>query len=367
METSVTPEAGGDEGETLAVGRLARAKTRQLLRVLVPDGRTSLILLVLIFFVWLATGIYKVQPDEAGIVQRFGKFTYATGVGLHYHLPFPIETVLLPKVTKINQLQIGGRSLGDIGSRSSNQMLTGDENIVEADCTIFWRIKDARQYLFNVNDPDSTLRVAAESSVREVIARNLIQSALSDKRQQIAEDIRTTLQSHLDEYQVGITVTQVQLQRVEPPPAVIDAFNDVQRARSDQERARNEAEAYRNDILPRARGEAEKILREAEAYKAQVIDNAQGEASSFVALYKAYKIAPEVTGWRLYLDAVDQMLRKASRVIVDSSGKGISSVLPVMSVDGRAVAGAAAVKSGLTGQPLPGSQPTGVQATGVQP
>jgi membrane protease subunit HflK len=297
------------------------------------DGRTLALLATIFVALWLATGIYKVQPDENGVIQRFGKFTDITGVGLHYHLPYPIETVLLPKVTKVNQLAVG-RGLGDVGgSRSSNQMLTGDENIVEADATVFWRIKDSTQYLFKVNDPDATLRVAAESAVREVIGRNPIQSALSDKRQQIGEDIRTVLQSHLDDYQVGILITQVQLQRVEPPPAVIDAFNDVQRARSDQERARNEAEAYRNDILPRARGQAQKIIQESEAYKAQVVDLAQGEAASFLAIYKAYKLSPEVTGWRLYLEAVDEMLHRASRVIVDSSGKGLSSVLPVMQVD----------------------------------
>jgi membrane protease subunit HflK len=333
-----TPETSGPEPatatETVAVGRIARGRLSHFKRLLTPDGRTLALLALIAIALWLSTGIYKVQPDENGVIQRFGKFTDITGVGLHYHLPFPIETVLLPKITKINQLAIG-RALGSEGSRSSNQMLTGDENIVEADCTVFWRIKDAAQYLFKVNDPDGTLRVVAESAIREVIGRNPIQSALSDKRQQIAEDIRNVLQSHLDDYQAGIAITQVQLQRVDPPPAVIDAFNDVQRAKSDQERARNEAEAYRNDILPRARGQAEKILQESEAYKAQVVDLAEGEAASFLAIYKAYKLSPEVTGWRLYLEAVDEMLHRASRVIVDSSGKGLSSVLPVMPIDAQ--------------------------------
>jgi membrane protease subunit HflK len=332
--------------ETPAVGRIARGKVAQLRRLLIPDGRTLALLGVIVLALWLATGIYKVQPDENGVIQRFGKFTGLTGVGLHYHLPYPIETVALPKVTKINQFAIG-RAFEAGGSRTSNQMLTGDENIVEADCTVFWRIKDPADYLFKVNDPDGTLRVVAESAVREVIARNPIQSALSDRRQQIGEDIRSVLQSHLDDYQAGIAITQVQLQRVDPPPAVIDAFNDVQRAKSDQERARNEAEAYRNDILPRARGQAEKILQESEAYKAQVVDLAEGEAASFLAIYKAYKLSPEVTGWRLYLEAVDEMLHRASRVIVDSSGKGLSSVLPVLQVDSaRTSSGASAGRSG---------------------
>jgi len=321
--------------ESLAVGRIARGKLSQFRRLMTPDGRTLVLLALIAVALWLATGIYKVQPDENGVIQRFGKFTDITGVGLHYHLPYPIETVLLPKVTKVNQLAIGRGFNEAGGSRTSNQMLTGDENIVEADCTVFWRIKDAALYLFRVNDPDGTLKVVAESAIREVIGRNPIQSAMSDKRQQIGEDIRSVLQSHLDDYEAGIMITQVQLQRVEPPPAVIDAFNDVQRARSDQERARNEAEAYRNDILPRARGQAEKIVQESEAYKAQVVDLAQGEAASFLAIYKAYKLSPEVTGWRLYLEAVDEMLHRASRVIVDSSGKGLSSVLPVMPIDAQ--------------------------------
>ncbi len=352
-----TPGAAATPAEPIEVERIARGQLWRFRRLLAPSRRTLVLLGVLGVGLWLSTGIYKVQPDENGIVQHFGKWTGTTGPGLHYHLPYPIETVQLPKITKINQLAIG-RIFGDAssGSRTGNQMLTGDENIVEADCAVFWRIKDAGQYLFKVNDPDGTLKVAAESAIREVIGRNPIQSALSDKRQQIAEDVRAVLQHHLDLYQVGIVITQVQLQRVDPPPAVIDAFNDVQRARSDQERARNEAEAYRNDILPRARGEAGKIAQEAEAYKAQVVDLAEGEAKSFLAVYKAFKLSPEVTGWRLYLDAVDEVLHKASKVIVDSSGKGLSSVLPVLPLDPmRAVPGL-----------IPGSAPVGATAP-VQP
>ena len=346
------PQAAGDGEETageIAVSRIARGKLWQFRRIMAPDRRTIALIAILGLGLWLATGIYKVQPDENALIQRFGKWTDTKGPGLHYHLPFPIETVLLPKVTKINQIGIG-RTIGDVsqGSRSSNQMLTGDENIVEADFAVFWQIKDAGQYVFRTADPDGMLKVAAESAIREVIGRNPIQSALSDKRQQIAEEIRVALQHHLDLYETGILITQVQLQRVDPPPAVIDAFNDVQRARSDQERARNEAEAYRNDILPRARGQAGKIAQEAEAYKAQVVDLAEGEAKSFLAVYEAYKASPEVTGWRLYLDAVDEVLRKSSRVIIDSSGKGVSSLLPVLPID--------ATKGPAAPQPAPGAE-----------
>ncbi|CAO3358314.1 FtsH protease activity modulator HflK [Azospirillum melinis] len=281
---------------------------------------------------WGASGIYKVQPDEQGVVLRFGRWVETSAPGLHYHLPYPMESVLLPKVTSVNQLQLT-RTDGIVTAArpaARNQMLTGDENIVEADAAVFWQIKDAGAYLFKVFDPEGTLKVAAESAIRDVVSRHPIQAALSDKRQQIADLVKVELQSLLDSYQVGIFITQVQLQRVDPPYAVIDAFNDVQRARADQERARNEGEAYRNDILPRARGEAERIKQEAEAYKAQTINISEGEAKKFAAIHQSYKQAADVTAWRLYLDSVDEVLRKSTKVIIDSSGKGVSGVVPYM-------------------------------------
>ncbi len=211
-------------------------------------------------------------------------------------------------------------------------MLTGDENIVEADCAVFWKIRDAGQYLFRVESPELALKIAAEGALRDVISRTPIQAAMSDKRQQIADETRMLLQQLLDKEQAGIEITQVQLQRVEPPLAVIDAFNDVQRARADQERARNEAEAYANDILPRARGEAEHARQDAEAYRTSVVNIAEGDANAFLAQLKAYQAAPVVTAWRLYLESVDEVLKRSSRVILDTSGKGAAGVVPYMSV-----------------------------------
>jgi len=211
-------------------------------------------------------------------------------------------------------------------------MLTGDENIVEADCTVFWKIRDPGQFLFKVDNPELAVKIAAEGALRDVISRTPIQAAMSDKRQQTADEIHALLQSLLDDEHAGVEITQVQMQRVEPPLAVIDAFNDVQRARADQERARNEAEAYANDILPRARGDAERIRQEAEAYKVQVVNLAHGEADAFLPLLRSYEQAKDVTAWRLYLDSVDEVLKKASKVIIDTSGKGVSSVTPYMPV-----------------------------------
>ena len=302
-------------------------------------GKGLYLIVSLIAFVWVVGGIYKVQPDEQGVVLRFGKRVDTTEAGLHYHWPYPVETVLLPKVTKINQLQLGNAapvsstdSAANTTASRDKQMLTGDENIVEADCAVFWRIKDAGQFLFSVQNPEFAIKIAAESALREVIGRTPIQAALSDKRQQIADETKALLQRLLDEEKAGVLITQIQLQRVDPPAAVIDAFNDVQRARADQERARNEAESYANDIIPRARGEASHISQDAEAYKTQAVDFAEGEAKSFLAVYQSYAQSKDVTSWRMYMESADEVLKKATKVIIDTSGKGVSGVVPYMPI-----------------------------------
>ena len=325
-------ERDSDLADVMAV---AQDRLTGLLRLPRVDRRSLGLAAALAAIAWFSTAIYKVQPDEQGIILRFGKWVDTTEPGLHFHLPYPIETVLLPKVTQINQIQLGNPSAaapGEAAAGRDRQMLTGDENIVEADCAVFWKVKDAGQYLFRIDDPEAAVKIAAEGALREVIGRTPIQAAMSDKRQQIAEETKDLLQSQLDAEQAGILITQVQLQRVDPPTAVIDAFNDVQRARADHERARNEAEAYSNDILPRARGEAEHIKQEAEAYKTQSVNLAEGEANAFLSVYQSYADAKDVTSWRLYLESVDDLLRKSSKVIVDSSGKGVSSVIPYLPV-----------------------------------
>ena len=202
----------------------------------------------------------------------------------------------------------------------------------EAECAVFWKIRDAKDFLFKVKNPEASVRIAAESALREVIGRTPIQAAMSDKRQQIADETKTLMQSLLNQENAGILVSQVQLQRVDPPAAVIDAFNDVQRARADQERARNEAESYANDMLPRARGEASKITQEAEAYKEQAVKLAEGDAKGFLSVYSSYVKSKDVTAWRLYMESIDELLKKASKVIVDTTGKGVSSVTPYMAI-----------------------------------
>ena len=327
--------AAGDEPppEPEGLGALLREGVLNLVRAPRLGRRGVRLLVAIVVIGWAATSIYRVQPDEQGVVLRFGHWIDTTQPGLHVHLPFPIDSVLFPKVTQINQVQLGNPSApGDPASGRERQMLTGDENIVEADCAVFWKIRDAGEFLFRVNAPEAAVKIAAEGALRDVISHTPIQAAMSDKRQQIADETKTLLQSLLDSEHAGIEITQVQLLRVEPPLAVIDAFNDVQRARADQERSRNEAEAYANDILPRARGDAERIRQDAEAYKTQVVNLAQGDASAFLSVYASYQNAKEVTAWRLYLDSVDEVLRKATKVIFDTSGKGVSSVVPYMPV-----------------------------------
>ena len=309
-----------------------RASLEDLFRMPRLGRRGAVTLVCLVLVAWASTALYRVQPDEKGVVLRFGRWAATTEPGLHLHIPYPIETVLLPKVTQVNQIQLSvGPSAGAAPNRGG-EMLTGDENIVEADSTVFWKIGDPGKFLFQVDNPELAVRIAAEGALRDVISRTPIQAAMSDRRQQVADETKALLQKLLDDERAGVEIVAVQLQRVEPPLAVIDAFNDVQRARADQERARNEAQAYANDILPRARGDATRIRQDAEAYRAQVVNLAQGEADGFLPLLRSYQQARDVTAWRLYLESVDAVLRRASKVIVDTSGKGVSSVMPYLPV-----------------------------------
>jgi modulator of FtsH protease HflK len=296
------------------------------------------IALVAILVFWLASGFYRVLPDEVGVVLRFGAYNRTTQPGLNYHLPAPIETALTPKVTRVNRTEIGYRSPETQTGRepASRQlpeeslMLTGDENIVDVNCAVFWVIKDAQGYLFNIRDPEKTVKAAAESALREVIGEHPLAMILANGRAQIESDTQTLLQQLLDYYRAGIEVTQVQLQRVDPPAPVIDAFRDVQRALADQARLKNEADAYRNDIIPRAHGEAAKIGQDAEGYRQQIVARAQGDADRFDAVYQAFKATQDVTLQRIYLETMEEILKNSNKVIIDKSAGGGSGVIPYL-------------------------------------
>ena len=289
--------------------------------------KTLLFGLIIIVVIWALSGLYRVLPDEQGVVLRFGKFVNTTQPGLNYHFPYPIETALTPKVTKVNRIDIGFRSERDSGFTSGgvadvpeeSLMLTGDENIVNIDFSVFWVIKDAGNFLFKIQDPQGTVKAAAETAMREVIAKSAIQPILTEGRASIEIETQEIIQSILDEYNSGIEITQVQTQKADPPDQVIDAFRDVQAARADMERSKNEAQAYANDVIPRARGEAQKILQAAEAYKKEVVAKAEGEASRFLSIYNEYAKAKQVTQERMFLETMEKVLADINKIIIDKN------------------------------------------------
>ncbi|MBI3452986.1 MAG: FtsH protease activity modulator HflK [Rhodospirillales bacterium] len=309
------------------------------------SGKGVALVVLALLALWLASGFYRVQPNEQGVVLRFGQWVRTAQPGLNYHLPGPIESVLTPRVTAVNSLDIGfrgaaeGRGVRNRSVPEEGLMLTGDENIIDIQYTVFWLIKDAGLFLFNIASPELTVKAAAESAMREVVGQMPAQFALAEGRRQIEEQTQKLLQQILDQYGAGVLITQVQLRAVDPPTQVIDAFRDVQRAKADRERARNEAEAYRNDIVPRARGEGQRLIQEAEAYRQQVIAQAQGEAQRFVSVFNAYRLAPEVTKQRLYLETMELIFKGNSKVIIDQSpgsGPGVVPYLPLPEIQRRA-------------------------------
>jgi len=307
-------------------------------RMRFTGGRPILLIGLAVILLWLGSSFYRVQPDELGVVMRFGAYSYRTEPGLHWHLPWPVEHVLLPAVTRINRTEIGYRSGASADSDSNatgrdvpseSLMLTGDENIIDINLTVFWKINNAQDYLFNTRDPDNLVKAVAESSIREVIGRTPIQPALTQLRAQIETDVHTQTQQILDKYGAGIEVTQVQLQRVDPPDAVIESFRDVQRANTDAERMRNEAEAYHNDIVPRARGDAARIVAEGQGQKQASVAQATGQAQQFDAVLKAYQAAKDVTLQRMYLDTMQDILAHSQPLVVDDRLKGLVPFLPL--------------------------------------
>jgi membrane protease subunit HflK len=323
---------GGGRGGPRANGRLI--------------GLIGLVALV----AWLASGFYRVQPDQEGVVLRFGAFVGKTAPGLNYHIPWPVETALTPATTRINRIEVGFLGTPDSARSSSGAepgregggrlpvsrevpqealMLTGDENIIDINLSVFWRVRDAGAYLFNTRNADYTVKSAAESMMREVIGRTPIQPALTEARARIEEQVKAGTQAILDQYGAGVEVTQVQLQKVDPPTAVIESFRDVQRANTDAETARNEAESFRNDIVPRARGDAARLTAEADGARQANIAEAAGQAQRFLSVYTAYTAAKDVTLRRLYIETMQEILTKSPSIVIDDRLKGIVPYLPL--------------------------------------
>jgi membrane protease subunit HflK len=323
-------------------------RSQDKIKNLLPGGSFggwgSLLIVLGAIALWMLSGFYRVQTDEQGVVLRFGKYIGERQPGLNYHLPWPIETVLVPKVTSSRRLDIGMRLIEDPRRGSSTRdvpeeslMLTGDENIVDVDFTVLWKVKDAANFLFNVQNPEGTIKAVAESAMREVIGRSTIQPILTGARQNIEQAVHELMQKTLDSYGTGVVITQVQMQKVDPPSQVIDAFRDVQAARADAERAQNEAQTYANKVVPDARGRASQIQQAAEAYREQTVAVAKGQSSRFTKIYDEYKKAPEVTRKRIYLETMEHVLSGVNKTIIDPSVSK-SGIVPYLPLNGGTVA-----------------------------
>ena len=295
-----------------------------------------LLAIVLLCGIWLLSGIYRVEPGQRGVELVFGALNEVTEEGLHYNYPSPIGDVILPEVERSRRINIGYEPVGDSSSGAIRDIpkqsfiLTGDENIVDMDFTVFWKIRDPVAFLFNIRNPEMTIQIAAESVMREVVGQTSFDQTVTTGREDIEFRSRNLLQTVLDSYGSGVEVESVDLQKSDPPGEVIDAFNDVQRARQDRDRKRNEAEAYANSIVPSARGQAEQIIRVAEAYRERLINEAVGEAARFVSVLESYKDAPDVTRKRMYIETVSRVLEDANKIFIgNEAGNGIVPILPL--------------------------------------
>ncbi|MGA7485967.1 MAG: FtsH protease activity modulator HflK [Xanthobacteraceae bacterium] len=316
-------------------------RSQDRLRTVLPGGSLGgkglVLIVVAAVAIWGFSGFFRVEPDELGVVLRFGKAVRQVQPGLNYHLPYPIETVLTPKALRVNKIDIGMRVVEDLRRGSTirdvpeeSLMLTGDENIVDVDFSVLWKIKPngVEAYLFNIQQPEGTVKAVAESAMREIIGRSNLQPILTGARQNIEASVQELMQSILDKYGAGVQITQVQLQKVDPPSQVIDAFRDVQAARADLERAQNEAQSYANKVVPEARGRAAQITQSAEAYREQTVAEAKGATSRFIQVYDEYKKAPDVTRERMYLETMERLFGGTDKIIMDS-GTGAVPYLPL--------------------------------------
>jgi modulator of FtsH protease HflK len=333
------PQSGGPTPPDLEE-MLRRGQDK--LRSFLPGGnlgsRGFALLALAAVALWGFSGFFRVEPDELGVVLRFGQQVREVQPGLNYHLPYPVETVLTPKALRVNKIDIGMRVVDDVRRGSTTRdvpeeslMLTGDENIVDVDFSVLWKVKPTGvgEYLFNIQNPEGTVKAVAESAMREVVGRSEIQPILTGARQTIENAVQELMQKTLDHYGAGIFVQQVQLQKVDPPAQVIDAFRDVQAARADLERAVNESQTYSNRVVPEARGRVAQITQAAEAYKSQTVAEATGQTSRFLKIYDQYKKAPAVTRERMYLETMERVLGGTDKIILDS-GQGGSGVVPYL-------------------------------------
>jgi membrane protease subunit HflK len=334
------PQNGGGRGPNMRPPDLEDLfkRLRDYLRRWFPNqtpngvmiGGAALFALVL----WLLTGVYTIQPAEQGVVLRLGAFVDTIGSGLHLRLPYPIEIVLRPNVEAENQLHVGFLRENDdpqapaIDIAAESSMLTGDENVVDLNFDVFWKVSDAKKFLFAVKDVQNTIKAVAESAMREVVGNNKIETVQTDGRVIVQQDVQKLMQHVLDSYGAGVNITRVSVLKVDPPTQVIDAFRDVQAARADQEKRRNEAQKYQNTIVPQARGDAAKIVQDAEAFKQKAVTEAQGEAQRFISILDQYKNSKQVTRERMYLETMQRVLGGTNKIVIENKS-GVIQYLPL--------------------------------------
>jgi membrane protease subunit HflK len=338
------PSGSGGGGQTPPDLEDLLRRGQDRLRQVLPGGGFGgggiAAIVALVALGWFATGVYTVQPNEAGIETVFGKFTERTNSGLNYNWPSPIGSVTKLRVTDRNSIDIGFITREDprrpnnttqIDVNEESLMLTGDENIADVKFRVIWQIDPARpeDYAFNVRAPRDTVKAVSESVMREIVGRTQIQRILTAERKLIEPAAQELTQKVLNEYKAGVLILQVQLLSVDPPEQVISAFRDVTAAQQDLERMRNEAEAYANRVVPEARGAAARILQEAEGYREQTVAEARGQASRFDQVYEQYRNAPEVTRERMYIETMERVLAGSDKVIVDQNGQGVVPYLPL--------------------------------------
>ncbi len=284
-----------------------------------------------ILAVWGLSGFYRVQPDEQGVELLFGAYVQSTEPGLHYWLPSPIGSVIRPKVTLTNQVVIGFRAGPERVQNVPDEslILTGDQNIADIHTVVQWRINNGADYLFNLRNPEGTIKIAAESALREAVGSRPLTAVMTNERDDVAEQVSGLLQGMLDSYGAGVTILDVRLQKADPPGEVLDAFNDVQRAKQDADRFSNEAQAYRNQIVPAARGDAARAVQAAAGEKEKLIREAEGQALRFTAFYNTYAANRGITARRLYLETMEDVLKRSTVIIVDKNGPGVVPYLPL--------------------------------------
>ncbi|MHA1134598.1 MAG: FtsH protease activity modulator HflK [Alphaproteobacteria bacterium] len=341
------PRPGGPGGGQQPDLEEILRKSQDRLRQAMPGGGmggwlAGVLGLLLVLVIGIFAFTVRVNTDEVGIVLRFGEYVRQLQPGLHFRLPYPIEEVELPKFTRINRIEIGMRGSSDRGSTRSvrdvpeeSLMLTGDENIVDIDFVVVWKINDAPDYLFNIQNPEGTVKDVSESAMREIVGQSDIEPILTAARAETESKVQQLIQGILDGYGAGIEIVQVQLQKVDPPAQVIDAFRDVQAARADEERLQNEAQAYANRVVPEARGEAERILQNAQGYRDRVIAEAKGEADRFEKVLQEYQKAPDVTRKRIFIETMQEVFSNTDKIIIDEKSGGVVPYLPLSELQKR--------------------------------